>query len=485
MADLKGLESFPPKRRVTDKTWDEQAKDFVKNLNTLHSNTWTKPVNSKQSLLDALNPAFSTIPYIYALNHHHSLVNKDKGRAEEWINYATVFLASFDPVQIRYVDEQWRYLLDVSFQVLSGLKIRDLTPIVTGLLRLDPTGGTFTFNHLNLVRHCLHVGCPSQALPLLDKDIYAFPQKHPKSAPEELLNEESEFSTGFITETSAIAGKPKVEHVLEYYLLGASIYIGQRKFSRARLFLEYIILTPSSVHGCSAFQMEAYKKWILLGLLSEGRRFPLPRTNDQQMLKAVRATSKAYEALAEDFEKRDYLKFLAEAQTGNEVWQGDGNMRFVKEAGDALFRFRVVDLQKTYAALPVSRVATLLNMQAGSVQQTLSDMIRAGQLNASITPSSAGDAVLRFHPSAPVKTTTEGDSLEAQTKRIEELVASIKDADRRLRLTNEYVTHERRAKRSGMGPDGDLAEQMDLTWDAPMGGVQDDDEDGDEDIMAS
>lgn len=482
MADLKALESFPSKRKVTEKTWDEQAKEFIRSLNTLPSTTWTKPVD-KQSLLDALNPQTNTIPYIYALTQQLRQLGKDKSKAEEWLSYATVFLATFDPVQVRYVDEHWKLLIEQCFHLLSALNIRDFTSITTGLLRLDPTGGTFTYNHLDLVRHCLRAGCPSQALPLLDKDIYAYPQKPGKNAPEELLNEESDFSNGFITDSSALAGKPKLEHVLEYYLLGANIYIGARRFSRARIFLEYMLLSPSSGHTCSAFQMEAYKKWILLGLLSEGRRFPLPRTNDQQILKSVRATSKAYEALAEDFEKRDYLKFQAEAQTGVQVWQDDGNLRFVKEVGDALARYRVIDLQKTYAALPVSRVATLLNVSVNSVQQTLSEMIRAGQLNASITPSSTGDAVLRFDPSAPVKSTTQGDTLEAQTKRIEALVASIKDADRRLRLSNEYVHHERRSKRSGV--DGDMAEQMDLTWDAPIGGMDDDDDEGDEDIMAS
>lgn len=483
MADLlKSLEAFPSKRKLTDKTWDEHAKEFIKSLNALSIATWTKPVN-KQNILDVLNPAINSLPYIYALNQQSTTIGKDRSRAEEWINYATVFLASFDPIQIRYVDEQWRDLIDVCFTILSGLNIRDFTPIVTGLLRLDPTGGTFTTNHLRLLRHCLTAGCPSQVLPLLDHDIYAFPQKPTKNMPEELLNEESDLSNGFITEGSAFSGKPKLEHVLEYYLLGAGIYIGNRKFGRARLFLEYIILTPSSGHGSSALQMEAYKKWILLGLLSEGRRFPLPRTSDQQLVKSLRATSKAYEALAEDFEKRDHRKFQAEAETGMQVWQDDGNVRFVKEVADALFRYRVVDLQKTYAALPVSRVTSLLDLEASSVQQMLSNMIRAGQLRASITPSSAGDAVLRFHSAPSNMSTTGDDSLEAQTKRIEKLVASIKDADRRLRLTNEYVTYERRSKRSAAGPDGDLAEQMDLTWDAPIAGMADDD-DGDEDIMA-
>ena len=485
MADIKRLEAFPPKRKVSDKTWDETAKDFVKYVGDISNATWTKPVD-KRNVLDVLNPTTNTIAYIYGLNAQISAIGKDRARAEECLDYAVVFFASFDPVQIRYADGAWRELLESTFQICASLNIRDASPLVTAMLRLDPSAGTFTTTHLRLLRRCLEAGCPSQMLPILDKDIYAFPQKPPKNLPEELLNEESDFSNSFIVDGSGFAGKPKAEHVLEYYLLGAHIYTGLRKYSRARLFLEFIILAPSPAHSCSALQMEAYKRWILLGLLSGGRRFPLPRTTDQAVLKSMRATSRAYEALADNFEKRDHRKFQAEAQTGWQIWQDEGNLRLVKEVGEALFRFRVIDLQKTYAALPVSRVATLLSLQASSAPQTLTDMIRNGQLNASISPSSSGEAVLRFHGTPSSSSTAQGeDSIEAQTKRIENLVASIKEADRRVRLTQEYVAYERRSKGSGMmGPDGDLAEQMDLTWDAPIAGTADDD-DGDEDIMGS
>ena len=132
----------------------------------------------------------------------------------------------------------------------------------------------------------------------------------------------------------------------------------------------------------------------------------------------------------------------------------------------------------------MSRVAAHIGFTPDATLQMLTEMIRSHTLNASITPSdsrSAGDAVLRFHHVTPTSGNVQVDALEAQTKRIEDLVTFVRDADRRLQLTKEYVEHVKRNKRSG-GADADLADHMDLTWDAPAAPMLG--EDGDEDIMA-
>ena len=331
---------------------------------------------------------------------------------------------------------------------------------------------------------------PSQALPILDKNIYAFPQTPAKNLPDELLCEEQDLSNSFITAKSGFSLSLKPDYILEYYLLGAHTYIGMRNYSRARLFLEYLILTPTSQHACSALQVEAYKKWLLVGLLSQGKAFALPRTHDQQVMKSMKAVGKSYEALVENFEKRKWRKLQAEMEAGAQIWRDDGNLRLVREVGDALLRYRVIDLQKTYAALPVSRVATHLSLPPDATLNVLTEMVRQGHLGASITHAttgSLGDAVLRFHDAAtPDANPDVDDDLAAQTARIEALVTSVRDADRRLQLSKEYVEFQKRNKRGGAGPDGDLADHMDLTWDPPIAGTgEEDDGEGDEDIMAS
>ncbi|KAK5115195.1 hypothetical protein LTR85_009953 [Meristemomyces frigidus] len=486
MADaLAVMLSFPPDNvaKLSPKDYDKEMGTYLKNLGKLQQAQWLKQID-KQNILELLNPSVNSIPYAATLVEQIKAMGKDKSRLDYLFDHTLIFFASFDPVQVRYLGEQWNQLLDWAMGKLRTAGIPDLSPIAGAMLRLDPTAGTFTTNHLKLLRACLYSGVPSQALPILDKNIYAFPTLPAKNVPEELLSEEHELSNGFITAKSSFTEKVQTEHVLEYHLLGAHIYIGQRNYTRARLFLEYLILTPSQQYAVSALQVEAYKKWVLVGLLAEGKAYPLPRTHDGPVMKSIRAIAKAYDALGDTFEKRDVRKFRAEMDVGAAIWHEDGNLRMVREAGDALLRYRVIDLQKTFAALPVSRVASHMEFTEDVTLQMLTDMIRGGSLNASITPgATSGEAVLRFHftQSGPSSSMAQEDELEAQTKRIEDLVTFIRDADRRLQLTKEYVEHQKRAKRHGAGPDGDLADQMDLTWDAPVPGL----DDGDEDIMAS
>lgn len=482
MADASAVMlSFPTDKPASSpQEYDQHMTTYLKQLDKLPSSAWK--ITDKQNPLELLDPAVNSIPYLICLLELVKGVGKDREKAEQWLSQAAIFLASFDRVQVRYLGEQWREVWETALSISNKLGVLDVSPFSTALLRLDPSAGTFTTLHLQFLRLCMEQGTPSQALPILDKNIYAYPQASSKNVPAELRSEEHGLSNTFITPKSGFTEKIQPEYVLEYYLLGAHAYIAVRNYRRARLFLEHVVLHPSLSHGVSAFQAEAYKKWILIGLLTEGKPFPYIKTADSAVIKSIKALSKAYETLADDFEKRDSRKFQADMDVGMQVWQEDGNMGLVMEAGQALLRYRVADLQKTYAALPVSRVATHLELSPADTLDTLQHMIRQSSLNASLgTGATPGEAVLRFHFTNFTSSNSDSD-LEAQTKRIEELIAAVRDADRRLQLTKEHIEISKRNKRAG--PDAELAEQMDLSWDAPGSGPMVVDDDAEEDIMA-
>jgi COP9 signalosome complex subunit 3 len=341
---------------------------------------------------------------------------------------------------------------------------------------LDPTAGTFTTWHSRIVKLCLAAGIPSQALPILNKDIFAYPQDYPKHVSEDSVSDLTNLSNAFVTTKSGFTARITPEMVLEYYLLGAQIYLGVGKLQRARLFLEYVLLSPTIQHAVSALQVEAYKKWVLAGLLAEGQPFPLPKTINQSILKAVRSSSKAYDSLADSASKRDWKKFQAELDRGQEIWNGDGNSSLVQKASDILLHFSINDLSKTFAALPVTRVASYLDLSVDATLQILASMASAGSLHVNVTGQGA-NAVLRFRTQDAQD--DQLTSTEAQTERIKTLAAYIQDADRRLQLSKEYLDSQKRQKLFG-GPDGDTADAMDISYDAP--GLLDEDI-GDEDIM--
>jgi COP9 signalosome complex subunit 3 len=463
---------------------DKRISIFMKNLDRLSKAAWTKPVDNK-SPLELLDPAANSIPFLRCLHESiQTLGKQDTPSAELLFDQACIFFTSFDPVHVRYVGNIWRMLWEWASMYMQSQNLIDQSILSTALLRLDPSATTFTTLHLRFVRQCLAAGTPSQALPLLDQNIFAYPQTHPKNAHVEPLTTEHDLSNAFITTNSGFTEKVKPEYVLEYYLLGAHIYIGTRNYERARLFLEHVILHPTQHHVASALQVDAYKKWILVGLLSEGSIFSYPRTVDIGVWKSLKAVGRAYEALADNFEKRDTLKYRAELEVGANIWHEDGNLSLVQEVGQSLIRYCVADLQKTYAALPVATVAAHLSYSADDTFRTLTEMIKQSSLNASLTPgATAADAILRFDQAPSESTVLD---LEAQTKRVEKLIAAVRDADQRLQLTKEHVALVKRNKQHVAAPDAELADQMDLTWDAPSAAsnipnLMDDDED--EDIM--
>lgn len=459
------MRAFPPEKQLSPADYDAKAQTFIKSLDKLPVATWAKGVD-KKSLLELLDPAVNTIPYLICLNEltQQAVAKKDRQQAEILFDQACIFFTSFDPVQVRFMGEWWRGLWEWALYYIRTSGLVDLSPLSTALLRLDPSGATFTTLHLRFVGACFEIGTPSQALPILDKNIFAYPQELPKTAPAEFLSDDHELSNAFITTKSGFSGALTPQYVLEYYLLGAHVYIGARNYQRARLFLEHVILYPTQQRVTSALQIEAYKKWILVGLLSEGKTFPYPRTVDVLVWKDAKATSKAYEALADNFEKRLSAKFQAETQLGTQIWADDGNSRLIGEAAQALVKYRILDLQKTYAALPVSRVAAHLGFPPQDTLDTLTHMIRHSGLNASVAPgATAGDAILRFNLATSV---SQQSDLEAQTKRIEKLIAAVRDADCRLQLTKEHILVAKRTKTTA-APDAELADQMDLTWDTP------------------
>ena len=107
---------------------------------------------------------------------------------------------------------------------------------------------------------------------MLDLDTYHFPAATNKAVENSLypfLCSNHESSSTFITPDSALSGKLDYREHLQYFLYGAMIYMGLKKWNRALLFLETVIMAPATTNA-SKIQVEAYKKWVLVGLLHKG-----------------------------------------------------------------------------------------------------------------------------------------------------------------------------------------------------------------------
>lgn len=152
------------------------------------------------------------------------------------------------------------------------------------MLRLDPTTSCFTSTHTLFVRLCLEARAYRVSCPILDNDIYHFPAslgKNPTNAP--LLCAKHDSSSAYINSTSGLSDTLNHKDHLQYFLYGAMLYIGMKRWDRALLFLEFAIISPTG-NTASMIQVEAYKKWVLVGVLLKGRVSNRPQTLDNDYL---------------------------------------------------------------------------------------------------------------------------------------------------------------------------------------------------------
>ncbi|CAC9884997.1 unnamed protein product [Aureobasidium pullulans] len=402
------------------------------------------------------------------------------------------FVDNFDPIQARYVGPELQQLLiwlanyydhsrDVHASRILALLLPLTNPpsqasvipyIATAILRLDPESSTLTSNHLLLLRVCLAAGLPRQALPVLDKDIYNFPSDPQKHVDDRLPCAYHDLSATFITKSSNISASLTASDVHEYYLLGAHIYIGLRRYNRARLFLELVLSSPTQ-NVATPIMVEAYKKSILVSLLSTGSLTFTKGLVNTQMIKTYSSLAKPYEVLADVFKKRDVLRLDAEIAAAAAVWD---------DVAESLRRYRVIDLQKTYAALPIEGIAAHLNLTTPATTTLLSTMVRDGHLNAMLhQPITGPDTrpVLRFLSHNPNQPLVDQDALlKEKSVRIEQLAKHVREADRKLALQKEYVEATRRTKRAENAGAQGFEDPMDV-WDAPQNVDQDEDMMGD------
>lgn len=123
----------------------------------------------------------------------------------------------------------------------------------------------------------------------------------------------------------------------------------------------------------------------------------------------------------------------------------------------AFRQFSVLQLGKTYAALTVADVARRTspdpNDHAGTGEYII-HLISTGVLNATISQPSNDPAswILRFSDSTtgPLSRTEEQrhQHLEKQTQKINTLMEHIREADRKLSLSKDYIAEAKRAKKS-------------------------------------
>ncbi len=202
-------------------------------------------------------------------------------------------MQGFDERQIRYAGADLLRLIDVtakkaqraSLVSAPSAKVNGKTkhmghvqplaaipPIRSAILRVDNSGSTFTSSHTIFVTLCLEARAYTAALPVIDRNVFHFPSMTNKTAENSrfpFLASRHDSSSTFITPESGLSAKLEYRDHLIYFLYGAMIFMALKKWKRALLFLEIVIMSPV-LNSVSKIQVDAYKKWVLVSLLYKG-----------------------------------------------------------------------------------------------------------------------------------------------------------------------------------------------------------------------
>jgi COP9 signalosome complex subunit 3 len=338
-----------------------------------------------------------------------------------------------------------------------------------------------TSTHLHLVKLTLESRSYEAALPVLDKFIFQFPGTlhHPKPA---FICETGLPPAAYITPESKLTAKLKYQDVLEYFLYSGMIYIGMRRWESALECLENAVTYPTK--DVSKIMVEAYKKWVLVGLLLEGRLLQLPRYTGISASKAFHTLGKPYESVAQIFETGTASRLKSEVEAGQKIWQDDCNTGLILSILAGYQKFQIRNLAGVYTKISIPEVNHLTtSAETGSklqspllAEQLVRGMIAEGSLDATLSNPPSGPAILTFMPSGPKlsESQMEGELL-ASKERIQALTAEIKRTDHMLTYDKEYLKHIQKQKKSAKNGVVDQAiAGPDMDWNSLE----------DEDIMA-
>lgn len=143
--------------------------------------------------------------------------------------------------------------------------------MASAIQRMDTSSSTITSNHVNLVRLCVETDSTASAIPVLDKDIHTYTSNPPTSSDSQPpLCTPNLPSNLFIQRYHGVTSAITLELVHDYYIHGAICYMDMDNWSRAAFLLETVLSTPSRDVANYAM-LEAYKKWVLVKLLHEGK----------------------------------------------------------------------------------------------------------------------------------------------------------------------------------------------------------------------
>ncbi|KAG0636556.1 hypothetical protein HOY80DRAFT_1054128 [Tuber brumale] len=441
--------SFPSSPNISESELHKQIQNHLSLLNRAPAATLAYQ-HAGTDVLALLDPSVNSLAYLYILVARIDLGQKDA--MEVVWRQVVIFLETFNPKQVRCAQDIFRRLVEYffSFATESGKPIIAVRPIKKAILRFSPA--KFSFLHPLFLRLCLEAKCYRDAAAIVDIDLVEFPC----------------VSTGKVAE-NARAREITYQDVLTYFLYAGMIYMGIKEWRRAADYLTYVIVAPGS--ACSQIQIDAYKKYILVGLLLDGKSLPIPRSTTSAANRAYKALSKPYESFAAAFKAGNPELLRTEVTQLVDVFRQDNNTGLAIQCLEAFRRMQIIALRDTYVTLSTEEISKKdleVTGRGGDVggkegtEAVILGMIEREEISASLSHShpnpEQSQTTVHFH-NHPVDESCNLAALQVELRRIMALNKQMKTINKKYGMSREFIQYMvKMAKMSGSGVLAGMAE---------------------------
>ncbi|KAI1150692.1 cop9 subunit [Nemania diffusa] len=478
------LLAFPPQSDFVDNESYHKAASFhIAQLLKILRERNRDLVAYSHELFNLVDPAVNSLSYL-AILHAVMFPSFASNLPQIFIlEQITTFMMSFDGRQCRYAGS---LLLDLMDAVGSG---RILPPRVAvnclarSILTLDASGTMLTSSHLPLVKLAYNTNNMEPALHVIEKEIVFFPgMSNHETA--QYLCDTTLSPPSYISRNTGLTARLKSATVLEYDLMCGMIYSVRREWEKAREAFGRVVSFPTKETGCSKIMIEAFKKWVLVSLLSEGN---LPTTSPPHVsaptTRIFGTLCRPYVDLAMAFETNNAQQLKSDVEKHTQVWSDDGNIGLVEEVIASYQKWRVLSLQDIYTEISIPEIRQQTkSAETGEILKTdedvealIQNMIIDGMLKGVIEKNDDGTNFLIFL--SPTTHLSEQEFDEEAVRagiKLDRLRAVLGTTNERLGSSKEYIkwiTKEIKRDKSGESQDPTLGFESQIDDEDLMGRV--------------
>ncbi|XKL62575.1 hypothetical protein PGB90_002408 [Kerria lacca] len=337
----------------------------------------------------------------------------------------TDFALNADINQLQHVPETFADLFHLYTKTIIEIRKPEsgIYTLERAIAKLQEHPSQLTTLHADFCQLCLLSKNFKPALPILNNDITSISK---------------EGGSTFDTKS-----------FLLYYYYGGMIYTAVKNFERALYFYEIVITTPAMT--VSHIMLEAYKKYILVSLLINGKIINVPKHTSQVLGRFIRPLSQAYSDLATAYQTSNYEEFSL-CFIEFKILYRDKNMGLAKQVLASLYKRNIHRLTKTFLTLSLNDVTNRAKLDGvEQVESYILDMIESNKIFATINIK---DGMVIFHDD-PEKYNNPIllEEIEQQIESCVKIDKEIRSMEETVELNPSYI------KKVNIAPDEDLGNQ--------------------------